>query len=359
MADVHLSLWLEPEPSELEGVAPSLEAAPRSATIELLDSERNPLGSPIEVELAEPMAVEVPSGDAGFDWTRARAPVSLPLEELPEGAAFVRASAAGALLAEMALTEAAAPSPKPPTDRRVFNPAGDWTLLLVSESFDRADRFFAAAEQLHQFILAQAPFSDSAVGKHFRTEALFWPSGGSGLFNTRPNGRLVSGDNKLVGKFVRKSGARGNLTVVLVNSSVRGGAGGTRETPAWVTITSAATERWEAVALHELGHSFGLADEYDNAAQPTPEPNPLEPNVTAKRNGAQAPWASLRTQGLAHDPTVNASGQPAVPAGTVGTFEGARYHKQGRYRPTANCLMRETNQPFCLVCQQAIRKVLT
>ena len=358
MAGAQLSLWLDFEGEGLEAIAPSVGAAPGSVMIHLLDAERTPLGPPVELELAAPALVEIPSGAAGFDWIRARAPVSLPLDEAPEAAAFVRATAAGVLLAELPLAEAAAASPQPPADRRIFNPAGDWTLLLVSEMFDRADPYFAACEQLHQFFLAQPPFSDPAVAAHLRMEALFWPSGGQGLFNSRVNGRLVSGDNDLVRRFVKKSGARPKLTVVLVNRPVRGGAGGTRDRPAWVTVTSAANERWEAVALHELGHSFGLADEYDDAAQTTPEPNPLEPNVTARRRGAEAPWAAACTPGLIHDPTVNSAGLPAVPAGTVGTFEGARYRKQGRYRPTANCLMRATNQPFCAVCQQVIRKVL-
>ena len=358
MAGVELSLWLDPDASQPD--TPSLAAAAPSDTIaiELLDSARRPLGPPVETRRPEPHLVEIPSGESGFDWTAARAPLSLPLDDVPQEAAFVRATAAGAAL-DLPLAAAAAASPGPPADRRVFNPAGDWTLLLVSELFASADAFFAACGQLHDFILGQPPFNAPAVAAHFRIEALFWPSGGQGLFNTRANGRLVFGDNKLVGRFVKKSGATGRLVVVLVNMAVRGGAGGTKERPAWVTITSAPTERWEAVALHEIGHSFGLADEYDDAAQVTPEPSPLEPNVTKSRRGGDAPWAAACTPNLAHDPTVNSAGQPAVPAGTIGTFEGARYRKQGRYRPTANCLMRATNQSFCPVCQQVIRKVLT
>ena len=89
--------------------------------------------------------------------------------------------------------------------------------------------------------------------------------------------------------------ANGRLTIVLVNLGIRGGAGGTQDRPAWVTTTSGPNEVWQAVALHELGHSFGLADEYDDASQPVPEPHPLEPNVTDRRNAAQAPWAALVT----------------------------------------------------------------
>jgi hypothetical protein len=150
----------------------------------------------------------------------------------------------------------------------------------------------------------------------------------------------------------------GLLTVVLVDLPRRGGAGGGQGRPAWVTITSGANETWEAVALHELGHSFGLADEYTNADQPTPEPLPLEPNVSSESDPARAPWASLCTPGHPAIPTCAAAVQPPVPLGIVGTFEGARYKDTGRYRPTAECLMQRTDRAFCPVCEAAIARVL-
>ena len=44
-------------------------------------------------------------------------------------------------------------------------------------------------------------------------------------------GRLVFGDNRLVRRFLRTSGSSGQLSLVLVNSPVRGGAGGNRDNP--------------------------------------------------------------------------------------------------------------------------------
>ena len=357
MADAQLSLWLDALPDGRETTAELAET--EDVAVELLDSERRPLGDPISIARPKSAWVEVPSGEAGFEWSEAREPLSLALDELPEEAAFVRTRLAGTIAIELPLAEAAAARARAPADRRVFNPDGDWTLLLVPERFDRADAFFDACDRLHRFILGQPPFSDAPVGAHLRLEALFWPSDSRGLFNTRVNGRLVFGDNQLVRRFIRKSGARGKMVVVLVNLNVRGGAGGTTDRPAWVTTTSAPGERWEAVALHEIGHSFGLADEYDDAAQPVPEPSRLEPNVTARRRGADAPWAARCTPGIAHDPTSDFQGRPAVPAGTIGTFEGARYRPRDRYRPTATCLMRTTNQPFCPICQAVIEEVLS
>ena len=357
MADLTFSLWLDEPPRARSrlGFAPSA-ATPKMVEIELLDAERKPVAAPVEVPLPKPLDVEVPSGDAGFGWARVTPPLSVKVGAA-EGAEMVRARAGGRVLGFAPLA-VAAPKPTLPAARRVFNPDGNWKLVLVSERFGDADAFFAAAAQLHAFIMAMPPFSEAAVGRRLQLEALFWPSGPDGLFNTKVDGRRVFGDHDRVRKFVKKSGAKGKLVIVLVKSHVRGGAGGTGKRPAWVTIASDANERWEGVALHELGHSFGLADEYDDSAQPVPEPKKLEPNVTDKRDATKAPWATLRTPGLAHNPTCDADGNPAVPPGTVGTFEGARYKRTGRYRPTAECLMRRTDRTFCPVCQAAIRRVL-
>lgn len=357
MADLDLSLWLTPPPRRFGfGLLPA-RALPRTVQVELLDEDDNPVAEPVDVDVPEPVRMEVPSGGAGFEWKEARPPLSLPLDSGVAGAAKVRARAGSRILGFAPLTTASV-KPGPPADRRVFNAGGAWKLLLVSERFADANSFFAAAGQLHDFIMGMAPFSEDGVGDRLQTEALFWPSGPKGLFNVKFDGRLAFGDNERVMKFVRKSGSQGRLVFVVINSNVRGGAGGTREAPAWATITSEATERWEAVALHELGHAFGLADEYSHSSQKTPEPGVLEPNVSRSRKASETAWAALCTPGVADDPTCNSVGQPVVPAGTIGTFEGARYEPRGRFRPTANCLMRETNQPFCPVCQAAIRRVL-
>jgi hypothetical protein len=48
-----------------------------------------------------------------------------------------------------------------------------------------------------------------------------------------------------------------------------------------------------------------------------------------------------------------------VPAGTVGLFEGAHYYHCGAFRPEFNCKMRVLGEPFCAVCRERIRTVLT
>jgi hypothetical protein len=361
MAGAHLSIPIDPAmlgQSAGAGLALAGPAVAGPLSLQFVDADERPVGKPRPIETPQPVAVEVPGGAGGFDWEERMPPASLAVSQIPAGAAGVLAFAGPSLVASLALAEAAAPAPSPPVSRKVFNPAGKWKLTLVSDLFATEQQFFGAAAALDAFIRAQPPFKEPVTGARLQIEALFWPSPPGGLFNTKVDGRLVSGDNALVKRYLKKARSNGKLTIVLVNLAIRGGAGGTKDRPAWVTTTSGPNEVWQGVALHELGHSFGLADEYEDSSQTVPEPNPLEPNVTSKRNAAKAPWASLVTPGVALDPTCAAGAAPTTPAGTVGTFEGARYKKTGRYRPTAECLMRRTDRSFCPVCQVQIRKRL-
>lgn len=224
--------------------------------------------------------------------------------------------------------------------------------------FGDQDRFFDACDQLFSFITDEAPFTEAGVQSRFGMTGLFWRSGAGGLFNTAETVvRRILGDGRLVRNFVKKARVRGHKVLVLIDSPKRGGAGGVGKEPAWSTITGAQGEEWQAVALHELGHSLGLADEYE-ATGVGNEPATLEPNVSRARNAAQTGWAALCSPSLFHDPTCAAGAPPSVPAGTVGTFEGARYQQFGRYRPAANCRMRSTAAPFCPVCCAHIRATI-
>lgn len=143
--------------------------------------------------------------------------------------------------------------------------------------------------------------------------------------------------------------------LVLVNSPIYGGSGG--------TVATASTNAQSAeIAIHEMGHSaFGLADEYEGSNVAGAEPT--EPNVTVDTNRATNKWGDLidpatpMPSSCYGDCTTCAPpGTPPAP-GAVGTYEGARYAHCGIFRPLPNCYMRDY-QPFCPVCARVIRQTL-
>jgi IgA peptidase M64 len=157
-----------------------------------------------------------------------------------------------------------------------------------------------------------------------------------------------------------------NVVLVVVNSTVYGGSGGTVGT---FSLASGADQ----IALHELGHTaFGLADEYeyyrgcgvDTDRNNHPNSEPAEANVTVNTNRATLKWRRFVAASTAVPTTNNADCTQCdpqaspVPVGTVGLFEGAHYYHCDSYRPEFNCMMRVLGQPFCAVCRERIRTVL-
>jgi hypothetical protein len=155
-----------------------------------------------------------------------------------------------------------------------------------------------------------------------------------------------------------------NATLMLVNSSMYGGSGGT------VPVFSLAEGAFE-IALHEMGHShFGLADEYPYLQDCHEDGHgryrgtePAEPNVTANIDALK--WSHLITDGIPLPTTKNLNcddcdDQPnPLPDESVGAYEGARYFRCGIFRPQYACRMRSLGAPFCAVCQETISRVLT
>jgi IgA Peptidase M64 len=151
------------------------------------------------------------------------------------------------------------------------------------------------------------------------------------------------------------------VALVVVNSAVYGGSGGTVGT---YSLAGGATE----IAIHEMGHTaFGLADEYpywaggaetDRDHHPATEPG--EPNVTTNTNRATLKWrwavagsTAIPTMSNPSCGTIDSRPSP-VPASTVGLFEGAHYYHCGAFRPQYDCKMRNLGVPFCAVCRQVI-----
>ena len=171
--------------------------------------------------------------------------------------------------------------------------------------------------------------------------------------------------------------------------------------------------------LHEFGHSFsGLADEYYTSSVAYNEfysrgVEPVESNITALLDPQNVKWKPVLTEGIEiptpwekdeYDRMDNAyqkkrqelnekiailkrnkTSQEDITkteeeaeelsrlhakrvddflaksqyAGTVGVFEGAGYSAQGLYRPMLDCLMfTKGDKPFCIVCEQAVIKMI-
>jgi hypothetical protein len=204
--------------------------------------------------------------------------------------------------------------------------------------------------------------------------------------------------------------------VILVNSKRYGGGGIYND----YCITTVDNEASQRVFVHEFGHAFaGLADEYYTSEVSYNDfypkgVEPLEPNITALLDPARVKWKDLLSPGVAI-PTdwgkekiealqaerqknrqamreeLDAAKQKRLKEAEikkiqekfdkknkeitasleavrkqysslddkVGVFEGAGYAAKGLYRPMIYCIMISSpKNEFCLVCQQAIRRMI-
>lgn len=226
-------------------------------------------------------------------------------------------------------------------------------IAIVAEGYTAAEReqFLADARSFLENYLGQsnarlnAPFS-SYLG-FFNANALFFASAQSGTdqpnnnisvdtyFNATQHGsdgRLLYGDGNKVEQEVAKALASNahELTIVLVNTPVYGGAGGSI---AWASAGhSAASE----LALHETGHSFALLqDEYVDSVTAASfslfDPGFLNSvHVTDSLN--RIPWQDW----LGYKDEL----------GVVGTYVGGYYRATGVWRATQNSKMNTLGVPF-------------
>jgi len=260
--------------------------------------------------------------------------------------------------------------------------AARYNIVLVAEGYQAAQlgQFATDALAFVNALRATAPFDRLITGINVHrldvssTDAgADEPTacGGSGAtprtffdatFCTSGIQRLLTVDSTRVVQAVNAQVPGWHAILVVVNSTTYGGAGGTVGT---YSLAAGALD----IALHELGHTaFGLADEYeyyqgcgvDTDRNNHPAGEPTEPNVTLNSNRDTIKWRDLiapttAMPTMANPDCANCDGRPsAVPAGTVGAFEGAHYHHCGAYRPQFSCLMRALGQPLCAVCQRVI-----
>jgi hypothetical protein len=257
-----------------------------------------------------------------------------------------------------------------------------WNLVVVSDGYTAAQmpQFAADAIAFRDRFFAEPPFNRPEIQGVINIYRLDVTSaeqgadkpncadgGGSGhrsrtyfdstFCSDGRTERLLYGNSTLAIDTVKAVLNHWHQIIVLVNDTERGGAGGQ---VAWFSNGGA---DWREVAIHELGHSaFGLADEYDYPGPVTIDFG--QPNVATVADPALVKWHAF-VNAPAGTPTranpncaATDAGPSGFPAATVGTFEGAKYHYCGVYRPSWNCMMRQTSAPFCAVCKGQIVRVM-
>ena len=128
--------------------------------------------------------------------------------------------------------------------------------------------------------------------------------------------------------------------IVLVNTDRYGGGGIYNS----YNLTYAHGKHFRPVVVHEFGHSFGgLGDEYpygDDDPMYFADTEPWEPNLTTKHD-FNGKWENL------------------IKDKKAGFIEGGGYLTKGVWRGYENCRMRTNEEPeFCLVCQQALQRLI-
>jgi hypothetical protein len=321
------------------------------------DAAGEPLGPPIPLGPVYETMLEHP-GDEGQILRSQIATSPVVPDEPPEGATALSVHSGAdrlGVVQKSAMRHSLGALGAPRKAR--IGPAGaKVAIAVIGERFPDWDAFFAWGSALYAWVVAKAPFNSLPQAVAF--DLFFWPSDvANGLFGTddsqcRPN-RLFYGDREVARRLLAPYIGGFSQSVILINSRLRGGAGGQPGWSAWASVTGAPGEPWQGIVLHEVGHGFGLADEYvDPQHAGDPLPPVLEPNVASDPRPSHAPWAHLA---VGDTPTPTGGLDGGGPAGVVGTFQGARY-RPNFYRPTLTCLMKDTRQPFCLVCQKHIER---
>lgn len=329
-------------------------AGPSEAELVFLDARGRKRGRTRKVRIA-PQPLEAPAPGGAMAQVAADPLVALS-SRVPEGATGFRIDEPGRFPVFGALESAIRIEPRRPDQHnRIGADRPKFLLAVLAERYSEPAPFLADCAHLLAAIEAIEPFA-SLKGR-LAIDALFWKTdparGQLGPLFEASDTDLIYGDRQLAADFLKKAKVKADLGLVLVNHHRRGGAGGNAHFPAWVTNRDSATDKWPAVAIHELGHALGLGDEYDS---PNSNAAPgLEPNITKEADPRRTPWATLVTHPAPVPTLANGASAASLPPGAIGTFEGARYCKTGLYRAQATCMMRTTGAPFCVRCQQLIR----
>ncbi len=294
------------------------------------------------------------------------------------------------------------------------DPAIKVDLLLMADGYTAAERddFIAKAEELTDVLFATTPFKERK--DDFNVWAVIPPAAQSGIsrpstntFRDSPIGAtydafrseryILTFDNKSMRRIA--SSAPYDFIEILTNTDTYGGGG-----IYGLFSTAAANSDWAAyLFVHEFGHHFaGLADEYYTSSVKYEPPDeiiePYEPNVTAlldpenlkwkkhvlpntplptewpkkeferhsiayqqvrmKMRAANVPEAEMNQLFVDNQVFVETLFENSGQKGVVGAFEGGNYQAEGIYRSEQNCIMFTRTEAFCVVCAEAIEKVI-
>lgn len=346
-----------------EALAQSREALPQEAlegpvVAKWLDAGGTQVGEAVVIRSAPALQLEHPTTDGALGWSAAaRSPTFA--SDPPDEAVTLSLVRGGAQLAQLERIDLSTRRKLPkPRLQRVGPPAAGFVVPIISERFETWEEFVGHVQTLRNWVVAQAPFDLPGVGDQVAFDAHFWPSDPEhGLFETTDaksqDGQLFYGERDLARALLQPWLGGADISLILINSTMRGGAGGQPGWSAWASITATGSERWEAVALHEIGHGLGLGDEYVQDSRAGEWRDDLEPNISRDFRPSQTSWSALANLPDADVPSFDGRTEHLCKPSDIGTFQGARY-RLDHFRPTKNCLMRATSKPFCAVCRAHI-----
>jgi hypothetical protein len=186
------------------------------------------------------------------------------------------------------------------------DPADRWDVVIIGDGFREDDiaAYDDASRRVTQAILTAPPFCDvaSAINVH-QVNVISHESGVSDLcsgvvvdtfFAARSCvgglDRRIGADKALARQIVTETVPHADAIILLVNTAAYGGSGG-----GGVAVVSLHPQSAD-IALHELGHVLGLADEYP-ALSDCADPGgiyvgdePAAPNVSRYGDGRK--WAT-------------------------------------------------------------------